>query len=204
MTRQELYRKADEYKEKIGTSHSMSSEQADVSKAYSYILSLAKEKEIQITEALLKKFHELALEEKGLEEEMGSYRTIAIQETGTSHIPPAPDELEHLMKHFISQMQISRQMFHPIEFAAICHKRVMEICPFKEGNQELAMFVMNLILAHHGYEIITSFKAQEAEYLSTLVAAQHPSSPDIDSFISFIAEYVVKIEEEKCKTLGVV
>lgn len=204
MTRQELYRKADEYKEKIVTSHMTISEQADVSKAYSYILSLAKEKEIQITEALLKKFHELALEEKGLKEESGRYRTIAIQNIETSHMPPVPEELEHLMKHFISQMQISRQMFHPIEFAAICHKRVMEIHPFKEGNKEVAMLVMNLILAHHGYEMITSFKAEEAEYLRTLVAAQHPSSPDIDSFINFVAQKVVQLEEEKYKTLGFV
>lgn len=205
MTRQELYKQADRYKEKIAANPSKDCMEAETSQtaAYSYMYALAKEKEIQITEALLKKFHELVLEEKGLMEEAGRYRNIMIKEISTSHTPPAPDELEHLMSHFIGQMQISRQMFHPIEFAAICHKRVLEISPFKEGNEEIAMLVMNLILAHHGYETIPSFKAQEDDYLNTLEAAQHPSSPDIDSFISFIAQYVVRIEEEKCKKLGI-
>lgn len=205
MTRQELYKQADRYKEKIAAHQSTDCMETQPSQtvAYSYMYTLAKEKEIQITEALLKKFHELVLEEKDLKEEAGNYRNIIIKEPGIRHTPPAPAELAHLMSHFIGQMQISRQMFHPIEFAAICHKRVLEICPFKEGNKEVAMLVMNLILAHHGYEIIPSFTAQEGDYLSTLEAAQHPSSPDIDSFISFIAQCVVKIEEDKCNRLGI-
>ena len=205
MTRQELYKQADVYKEKIAANQLIDHMDSEVSEGsvYSYLYTLAKEKEIQITEELLKKFHELVLEEKGLAEEAGSYRKIMIKGIGTRHMPPAPEELEHLMSHFIGQMQISRQMFHPIEFAAICHKRVMEICPFKEGNEEVAMLVMNLILVHHGYGMIKSFKNQEDDYLRTLEAAQHPSSPDIDSFIEFIARCVVKVEEEECKKLGI-
>ena len=205
MTRQELYRQADAYKEKIAANKCQVDMEIKTSKkgVYDYMYTLAKEKEIQITEALLKKFHKLVLEEKGQIEGVGSYRNIMIKGSGTRFAPPAPDELEHLMSHFISQMQVSRQMFHPIEFAAICHKRIMEICPFKEGNEEVAMLVMNLILVHHGYERIISFKMQEKEYLSTLEAAQHPSSPDIDGFIYFIAQCVVKVEKEKCSGLGV-
>ncbi len=204
MTRQELYRQADAYKEKIIANKSQTGMEMGTSEkgVYGYMYTLAKEKEVQITEVLLKKFHELILEEMGLIEEAGNYRSIMIKGRSTRFSPPAPDELEHLMSHFISQMQISRQMFHPIEFAAICHKRILEICPFKEYNEEVAMAVMNLILVHQGYEMITSFKDQEGEYLRTLELAQHPSSPDIDGFIYFIAQCVVKVEKEKCSRLG--
>lgn len=203
MTRQELYRQAEEYKEKLGVMKSQIDRETSPSKSgiSGYIQSLGKEKEIQITEGLLKKIHELILKEKGLIEEGGNYRDIMIKGINPRFPLPKPHELEHLMSHFISQMKISRQMFHPIEFAAICHKRILEICPFKERNEEVAMWVMNLILVHEGYEMITSFKEQE-EYLKVLEAAQHPSSPDIDSFIYFIAQCVVKVEQEKYSSLS--
>lgn len=202
MTRQELYKQADQYKETLAAHKAIGYMEAEAI-ANGYMYTLSKEKEIQITEALLKKFHEFVLKEKGITEAAGSYRTESIKATSTGHIPPAPEELERLMGHFISQMQISRQMFHPIEFAAICHKRILELYPFEEGNEEVAMLVMNLILAHHGYTILPSFKGQEAEYLRTLKAAQHPSSPDIDGFIYFIAQCVVNRQEEACKKFGV-
>ena len=211
MTRQELLKVAEAYKEKIAIYQENTKENVKAvmlpagatQRAYEVILELAEKGEMDITEVLLKKLHALCNETtiSDNDKDYEGYRTINIQPEWTKYTPPAPEELEHLMSHFIGQMQISRQMFHPIEFAAICHKRVMEICPFKEGNEEVAMLLMNLILVHHGYEMITSFKAQEENYLSTLEAAQHPSHPDIDRFITFIAQCVVKIEEEKCKQL---
>ena len=203
MTRQELYKQADGYKAQQVASKWRARMETKESQtlAYREMYTLAKEKDLQITEALLKKFHEFVLEEKGLKEEVGTYRKESIEATRTGHIPPAPEELERLIGHFISQMQISRQMFHPIEFAAICHKRILELCPFKEGNEEVAMLIMNLILAHHGYAVLPNFEGQEAEYLKTLKAAQHPSSLDIDGFIYFIAQCVVKKQEEQEKEL---
>lgn len=222
MTREELLTTADVYKEKIRAYkgeikediHTVTIPEGVTSEAYQYMLEQAQSSKLEITEALLKNFYGLCspIEEVRREvlmsteiesSEMCSYRTVALQPEWAKHTPPAPGDLDHYMKHFMGQMQISRQMFHPIEFAAICYKRILEICPFETGNEAVALLVLNLLLIGNGYEGIASFKDRELDYWSKLIKAQHPSQPDIDGFIAFVANYVVDIEKEKCCKLGI-
>ena len=44
--------------------------------------------------------------------------------------PPAPDEVPHLMAHLVDQLSSSRTTLHPIELAAMAHKRLVDIHPF--------------------------------------------------------------------------
>lgn len=107
---------------------------------------------------------------------------------------PKASELEHFMSHFMSQMKISRQMFHPIEYAAICHKRLLEICPFEKNNEGVADFVLNLLLVQGGFMPIDWAHMDVMAYEKALKDAQHPSSPKIDGLIMLITENIINEE----------
>ena len=108
-------------------------------------------------------------------------------------MPPKASELQRLIGHFISQLQISRQMFHPIEYATICHKRILELYPFEDKNEEVAFLVLNVLLAQVGFKPIVMSEEKRIQYLKLLKAAQHPSHPDIDGLITFIAKCEVEM-----------
>lgn len=209
MTKQELLNEVDAYKKRIiensGLACSAVQLEGVSEMACKKLMEMVTAGQIEITEELLKTFYRLNQEhqdETCQEAVSGDYRSINIQPEWAKHTPPAPEDLDHYMKHFIGQMQISRQMFHPIEFAAICHKRVLEIYPFKEGNEAVAMLVLNLILLGNGYEGIVSFNDNKSIYLDKLIKAQHPSQPDIDGYITFVAGCVLQAEKKKCHDLG--
>ena len=44
-----------------------------------------------------------------------------------------------------------RDNFHPVEFAALLHKKFIFIHPFKDGNGRVARLLMNACLIQDGY-----------------------------------------------------
>lgn len=138
-----------------------------------------------ITEDMIKKFHGIMFETDN-PEEAGVYRQVEIELPQLSYTPPKHEELPHLMEHFVSQMSLSAQMFHPVEFAAICYKRMLDISPFKEGNEEIASLLMNLILLNKGYSELEFSKEQQPEYLAALRQARGNDNANIDVFVKFV------------------
>lgn len=161
--------------------------------AYDYIKEMAEKRTFEITEEMVKKVAAY-LDEAN----QTGYRTDKIKPLET-HTPPAPEELDHFMGHFIGQMQMSKKMFHPIEFAALVHKRIMDIRPFKEKNREIAMLITNFIFQSEGYPMIWIPDEMKQRYEDILKKAQHPSSPQIDDWLSFIAERVVASSQRYIK-----
>lgn len=172
MTRQELYKLADAHRVESGNN---------------CLLTFQTNPKTMLTEESLKEMHKLL-------GGTGVYRNGNLESKPIGINPPEASELVRLIGHFISQLQISRQMFHPIEYATICHKRILELYPFEDKNEEVAFFVLNVLLMQGGYQPITIEEAQKEIYVSKLQAAQHPSHPDIDGFITFIAECEVKAQ----------
>lgn len=170
MTRQKLFKLADEYKE---------------TQDRKSLFNLENDEAAVLTEESLKQFHQIL-------GGTGKYRTDKMQTTPIGTVLAPVEELSHLIGHFISQLQISRQMFHPIEYATICHKRILELYPFEDKNEEVAFLVLNLLLTQSGYKAIVIGETEKEEYRKLLRAAQHPSHPSIDEFITFIAECEVK------------
>lgn len=179
MTRQELFKLAQQYQTQQGRNT---------------IFCLESQKEDMLTEDCLKQFHQVI-------GGTGCYRTDCFKGEKFGVVPPEASELPRLMRHFISQLQISRQMFHPIEYASICHKRILELCPFEDKNEEVAFLVLNLLLSQAGYLPIAIQKEDRNTYLKVLRGAQHPSAPNIDAFITFIAQCEVdaqkKLQEQR-------
>jgi Fic family protein len=136
-------------------------------------------------------------------DEAGLYRKTQEYVSSTQYLPPKAEDVEHLMEHFINQMQTSRKFMHPIEFAAMSHKRLVDIHPFKDGNEIIAGLFMNLILVNAGYGITTIPSELRNEYSNALKMTQIKNNLDIDAFISFIAERVMETEKEYCRSLGI-
>lgn len=172
MTRRELYKLADAHRTENNQN---------------CLVAFQTDSNTMLTEESLKEMHKLL-------GGTGVYRTGDLQSKPIGIMPPEAGELPRLMGHFISQLQISRQMFHPIEYATICHKRILELYPFKDKNEEVAFLVLNVLLMQGGYQSITIEETQRVQYISKLQKAQHPSHPDIDGFITFITECEVKAQ----------
>lgn len=175
-------------------------EAAGHAQAYDYMLSVARTEQLDITEDIIKKLHHLFYHKLD-QEEAGQYRKVQVYISGTDYLPPKAEEVPHLMEHFINEIQSSKRFMHPIEFAAICHKRLVDIHPFKDGNGRTARLLMNLILVNEGYGITSIPPVLRNEYINALILSQRENNPNIDIFIEFIAECVIETERDYCRLL---
>jgi Fic family protein len=176
-------------------------EAAGHAEAYDYMLSMARMEKLELTEVIIKRLHYLCCNK--LDREAGHYRKVQVKNLQSNVIPPAPEEVPHFMEHFMNQMQSSRSFMHPIEFAVICHKRLLDIQPFIIGNGIIARLFMNLILVHEGYGITIIPPVLRNEYINTLKMTQRVNNPDIDAFIKIITECVIEAEKEHCRLLKI-
>ncbi len=124
-------------------------------------------------------------------ETAGSYRTIPAPSLGMGHMPPPPSEIEHFMHHFMNQMETSHIMFHPVEFAIIAYKRLLDIFPFESHNEETAVLFMNLLLAQGGYPIADDPSKLDG-YEKAMEQARTMPFPDTDSLVKLVAETLKK------------
>ncbi len=153
-----------------------------------HLFNIEHDQKILLTEEMLRQMHQAL-------GGTGSYRKKDVIQASPITLPEA-SEVPRLVAHFMSQLQISKQMFHPIEYAAICHKRILELCPFEDKNEEVAFLVLNLLLSQAGYQSIVIRTEDRKTYEEVLIRAQHPSQPDIDGFFKFIAMCVIRKEED--------
>lgn len=170
--------------------------------AYDYMLSVARTEQLDITEDMIKNLHYLFYRKLD-QVEAGQYRKIQVNISGTEHLAPQAEDVPHLMEHFINQVQSSKRFMHPIEFAAICHKRLVDIHPFKGGNGITARLLMNLILVNAGYGITSIPPELRNEYINAILLSQREYDPNIDTLIEFIAERVIVTEKDSCKLLRI-
>lgn len=171
-------------------------------KAYDYMFSLLNTEEPEITEDVIKKFHYF-IYYRNEQKQAGQYRNAKVHAVDMDYLPPNPEDLDHLMEHFINQMQSSKRLLHPIEYAALCHKRLMDIHPFEEGNGMVARLLMNFILINTGYGVAIITPDHQKEYLDSLRIARRKSNPDIDPLVILVTESVIKTQLEYCKAAGI-
>lgn len=170
--------------------------------AYDYMLSLAQMEKLYITEDIIKRLHYLYYNRLD-HEKAGQYRKCQTNVINREHMLPSPEDLPHLMEHFINQMQSSKRLLHPIEYAALCHKRLMDISPFEESNGVVARLLLNLILINEGYGIAIITPEHQDEYDNGLKLSRRKNNPDIDPLVMLIAECIINSQFEYCKVLKI-
>lgn len=166
--------------------------------AYDFMLELARQQDMCITEDTIKKLHRLFYQ-KVDDNQAGQYRSVQVYISGTEYIPPAPDEIPQLMKHLTDQIRSSRGTLHPIELAAMAHKRLVDIHPFIDGNGRTARLLMNLILVNAGYGVVSIPPILRNDYINALSASRRLN--DMEPFFKLIVECVIETERDYCRLI---
>ncbi len=199
-TLQDLLQKADSYKQIISSARPLKDcyEAVGHGAAYDFMLELARQQDMNITEDTIKKLHRLFYQKVDADQ-AGQYRSNQVYISGTEYVPPAPDEISRLMKHLADQIHFSRSTLHPIELAAMAHKRLVDIHPFTDGNGRTARLLMNLILVHTGYGVVSIPPIWQNDYINALSASRQLN--DMEPFSKLIAECVIETEQDYCRLL---
>jgi len=120
------------------------------------------------------------------------YRTKVVYIFDTQVKASDAQEINHFMEHFISQMQYSMKWMHPVEFAAMSHKRILDIQPFLKHNEFLSFLFLNRILISCGYPLTAMLGEDYELYKNAYFATRGMNNPDIDSFTAVIAGCIGK------------
>lgn len=164
-------------------------------KAYDFMLTIARSKELSFTEEMICRLHFLfynAIDN----EQAGCYRDGQVFITGTEYVPPTPDKVSALMKSFVSELNEKKNKMHPVLFAAFAHRRLVDIHPFVDGNGRTARLLMNLILISKGYCIVSIPPIWRINYNAALVAAQRKDKPTDEPFQTLIAECELEAQRD--------
>lgn len=168
--------------------------------AFDFMMELAKQQDMNITEQIIEKLHWLFYQKVDASQ-AGRYRSIQVYISGTDYVPPAPEDIAHLMKHLADQIYSSKSTLHPIELAAMAHKRLVDIHPFIDGNGRTARLLMNLILVNAGYGVVSIPPVWRNDYINALSASRRKK--DMEPFSKLIAECVIETERDYCRLLRV-
>lgn len=172
------------------------------SEAYDYMLKMARNENFEITEEIIKKLHYFFYNKLD-SEQAGKYREEKVFISGTEYIPPAPEKIDNLMKKFLNDMNIQKDKLHPIEYAALLHKGLVDIHPFLDGNGRTARLLMNLVLVAKGYGVVSIPPVLRKDYIDSLVFSQRKENPESETFIKLIAECVIETERDYCRMLEI-
>ena len=133
--------------------------------------------QVEFTEELIKKLYARNLPKAEIDNAV-SYRTTLIEPIELPHHIAAPEDLPHLMSHYISQVTISGYSLHPIEVAAMAYKRFLDIYPFENYNEETAVSIAGFLLQRAGYYFTGFPSSLTDEYKKAIELAVKTGMPD--------------------------
>jgi Fic family protein len=172
-----------------------------------YIEDEWQEKDKDITEALIKKIHKLAVSKILPDNIAGAYRlkNVVIKDSHTGEVtfrPPEPEQLQYLIIQLLKWLNTTRKdTLHPVLKAAITHYELVRIHPFIDGNGRVARAIATLILYSEGYDIRRFFSLEEYfdkdplryyQYLQK--AGSGDLTPWLDYFVQGLAAELEKIK----------
>lgn len=165
-------------------------------KAYDFMFSLLRSR--QITEADTLTMHKMFYSDISAED-AGRYRSRQVIITGSQYpvcdVARIQDEMNGLFRWAKSE----RNKYHPVEFAALLHKRFVFIHPFIDGNGRISRLLMNTALIQDGYMLAVIPPVLLHDYISLLEQAHKNDQP----FVEFIANCVLESEKEIMRLLHV-
>lgn len=150
----------------------------------------------RLTEAVLKRAHELIFAEAKDPALRGTYRTSEVEITGTAFQPtPAayvPERMEQLIR------SCSQSKRHPAVIAALFHLEFESTHPFVNANGRTGRLVSNLILMLAGYEPVNIQAESRARYISALRSFQLDDDPFpfVTFFCSNLCDRLSRTEQQ--------
>ena len=164
--------------------------------AYDFMFSLLRKSEV--TELDILTMHKLFYSEIDAEN-AGVYRNTAVIITGSKYPVCKPQKIQEEMSDLIVWIKQCRHNYHPVEFAALLHKKFVFIHPFIDGNGRIARLLMNTVLIQNGYLLAVIPPVLRHEYIALLEMAHIDDKP----FVQFIGECVLESEKEMARLLHI-
>jgi len=158
-------------------------------RSYDFMFSLIKNRTISEQDILT--MHKLFYGEID-SESAGAYRKQQVFISGSEYPVTEVSKLKSEMTELVEWIKKDRVKHHPVEFAALLHKKFVFIHPFVDGNGRLTRLLMNTALIQDGYMIAIIPPVLRAEYIALLEKAHTNDKP----FVEFIAERVYETQKE--------
>jgi len=102
------------------------------------------------------------------------------------------------MRKFVAWFNKNELKIHPVEFAALVHKKFVFIHPFIDGNGRLARLLMNLVLLRNEYSIALIPAVLRNEYIAALELAHTEDT----RFCEFIADRIIATQLDLLRLLA--
>lgn len=173
-------------------------EARNLSQALDFLEELAKDVARPITESDIRQLHSFVL--AGINDGAGTYRTVAVEISGSEFKPPGPESIAAQMRDFAlwlgeasSPGEQALAGLEGILAAAVAHTWFVYIHPFIDGNGRTARLLMNLVLMRYGFPIAIISKEDRLRYYDSLEASQ---ASDLTSFLILLAECIEESLEE--------
>jgi Fic family protein len=165
-------------------------------KAYDFMFTLLRKREILESDALT--MHKLFFTDIDAAA-AGMYRKKAVFITGSEYPVSEVKKIAAEMTALFQWANGERDKYHPVEFAALLHKRFVSVHPFIDGNGRLTRLLMNTALIQDGYMMAIIPPVLRSEYISLLEKAHTNDKP----FVEFIAGRVYETENEVIRLLHI-
>ncbi|MBQ4440204.1 MAG: Fic family protein, partial [Kiritimatiellae bacterium] len=164
-------------------------------KAYDFLYKLTKDEPVAEDDIL--KIHRLFYGQIN-KDNAGVWRKVRVFISGSHRVLPAPEKVPMLMAEFVRWMAASEGRLHPVEFAALVHRKFVYIHPFVDGNGRIARLLMNLALLRAGWSLAIIPPICRHEYIAALDKAGRTSAP----FVRFIRDRVCETQKELLRLMG--
>jgi Fic family protein len=165
------------------------------SEAYDHLHKLSKNR--IITEQDILELHKLFYYRID-KENAGVYRKAPVIITGVDFKFPPPSKIKPLMQEFVKGIPSLKEKYHPVEYSALIHLRLVNLHPFIDGNGRTARLLMNLALLQAGYVIAIIPPVLRREYLDSLKVSNRG---DNKPFISLIVAMVYESQKDYLRIL---
>lgn len=165
-------------------------------KAYDFMFSLLRN--TVITEEDILTMHKLFYSDID-PQRAGKYRNVSVLITGSKYSVCDVNKISDEMEKLITWANECRKDYHPVEFAALLHKKFVFIHPFIDGNGRLSRLLMNTALIQSGYLLAIIPQVLRNDYIKLLEEAHKNDRP----FIEFIASRVLETEKELIRLLNI-
>lgn len=167
-------------------------------KAYDYMFTLIKSDTITTENILM--LHKLFYQSIDAEN-AGAWRKQPIFVSGSDYVFPLPEELQEKMAALEKWIKTERDKYHPVEFAALLHLKLVTIHPFIDGNGRTARLLTNLALIQKGYLPVIVPPIYKLDYNGYICLYQNKG--DASKFVEFIAEQEVETQKEMMRLLQI-
>jgi Fic family protein len=119
----------------------------------------------------------------------GEYRKIEVIISGSNKVLPKAENVPNEMRQYIDWVNKARNKFHPVQFAADAHRKLVNIHPFTDGNGRIARLVMNTFLYQDKLFPVSIPVLRRLDYYNIL---ERNNSEDFGNFIAELELQTIK------------